>query len=827
MLQTEADLSSVPRGFRSLPLTSAEWIGGASPDEPGFLLRPARHSGGSVATFAFDLTGVSHRIAPDGCTVNAEALDEWRGRDFLSLLMANMDEGDRLEVAYIGDPDARGGRCFSLQILQTLRAPGAGQAAEKVRLRQQELTSLLSYLTQDYSFTPAPAARVRAALTRGVWRARFRPWGLLLELSARQRIGFAQSGDAGRCPFEPLRQTASLALPVHCLEGGPPDYNGLARFVADSAAAIKISLLFEPFHLTAEDARLLADAADAVEDGTARLLLPGAGTPEISLDTEARGRLHAHLAQWAAEPAGYRLSCCVSASAPPSASLLEYLRRKLFRCNNAADARPAARGQIRLDLRGAFHRNAPAPSPFPSRHLLGDVGVRRFFTDVPDGLARSGILLGHAGRPGCRREVRFAHEDRACHTYVVGATGSGKSTLLLNMIAQDMQNGAGVAVIDPHGDLYLDVLASVPPHRVDDVVLVDCCDYDRAVGLNFLECRGAHRHRQMNFVSNEVIRIFDQLYDLEKTGGPLFEQYMRNALLLVMDDEERPATLLDIPLLFEDADYRRALVNGCRNPIVAGFWSKQAERAGGDMALHNMAPYVTSKLNQFTSNALLRPMIGQPHSTFDFRELMDRQAILLVNLAKGSLGELDTRLLGMLVMGKLFCAALGRMDVPPARRPPFYLYVDEFQNFTTETVANLLSEARKYGLHLTLANQNLAQLSASLGKQSVLDAVIGNCGNLFLFRQGAIDAQQLQAYTMPYLRAQDLQELPSYHIVARLLARRRPLRPFVFQALSPLNTNQLTTDLIALTNTSKRKYTRPTSEVERSIFERRRGSTHV
>ncbi len=334
---------------------------------------------------------------------------------------------------------------------------------------------------------------------------------------------------------------------------------------------------------------------------------------------------------------------------------------------------------------------------------------------------------------------------------------------------------------------------------------------------------------QINLIVNEMIKIFDHLYDLRQTDGPMFELYMRNALLLVVDNDA-PGTLMDVPRVFEDKDYRDYLKCICKNPLVVRFWSEQAERAGGESALANIAPYITSKLNQFTHNALLRPIIGQCKSTIDFRQLMDHRQILLVNLSKGLLGELDTPMLRMLLIGKLFFAAMGRVDVPEAQRTPFHWYVDEFQNFTTGTVAHLLSESRKFGIRLTLANQNMAQLNRGYCRDSLIEAVLGNVGNLLVFRMGAADAEKLVTYTRPELGSQDLQYLPDFHAVARLLKHNTPLRPFVFQTLPKqkrmmtAQTTRMVRDTIL--NNCRMHYTRSVLEVEREIIDRCNRTVH-
>jgi hypothetical protein len=363
-------------------------------------------------------------------------------------------------------------------------------------------------------------------------------------------------------------------------------------------------------------------------------------------------------------------------------------------------------------------------------------------------------------------------------------------------------------------------LKAIPRQRARDVVLVDPCDFEHSVGINFLECKGPNKQVQMNFIVNEMVKIFDRLYDLSKTGGPMFEQYMRNALFLVMESKLSEPTLMDIPMVFEDDDFRRFLKRSCRNPIVESFWGRQAELVRGEASLENIAPYITCKLNQFTTNALLRPIIGQSKSTIDFRGLIDNRKILLVNLSKGLLGELDTQLLGMLIIGKLFCSAMGRVSLSPESRRPVFLYVDEFQNFTTDTVAHMISEARKFGIYLTLANQNMTQLQKNEGKENILETVLGNVGTILFFRLGAADAEKLETYTKPELCAQDLQYLSDFHVVGKLLSNNSPSRPFVFNTL-PISQPENSAGVGSIIKVSRKKYTVPTEQVEFNIIKRR------
>jgi DNA helicase HerA-like ATPase len=424
---------------------------------------------------------------------------------------------------------------------------------------------------------------------------------------------------------------------------------------------------------------------------------------------------------------------------------------------------------------------------------------------------------------GRGRPVFLQEEDRRRHTFLLGATGTGKSTFLHHLVLQDLAAGAGLCLLDPHGDLHEAVLHGVDGrHR--DLVVIEVGDGGGAPGINVLEVEGdgRERSRTATFVSNEMIAILDCLYDLRDTGGPMFETYMRNSLLLAMENRIPGSTLLDIPLLFEDAGFRERLLENCTNPYIVSFWRQQAERAGGDASLRNIAPYVTSKLNQFTHNALLRPIVGQARSTVDFRACMDEGKVVLVNLAKGLLGETSSRLLGMLVLGKLFAAAVGRSRIPAADRRPFHLFIDEAHAFSTSTAAHMMAEARKFGLHLTLATQTLAPVGEGRS-QELGEALLGNAGTLLLFRLGAPDAGKMERYTAPELKARDLEDLPNFHVAARLLVDGRPTRPFVFRTPSPppSPSPERVGDRRKRLLEVRRAHTRSVDEVEEAILRRR------
>jgi hypothetical protein len=344
-----------------------------------------------------------------------------------------------------------------------------------------------------------------------------------------------------------------------------------------------------------------------------------------------------------------------------------------------------------------------------------------------------------------------------------------------------MERGDGLCLIDPHGDFAENMLSYVPRERAEDVIYFNPADTGRPIGMNLLEFDPKYPE-QKTFVINELINIFDKLYDLKATGGPIFEQYMRNAALLIMEDPESGSTLMEIPKVLADAEFRKYKLSKCKNPVVRDFWIKEAEKAGGEAAMANVVPYITSKLTQFISNDMMRPIIAQQKSAFNFREVMDQGKILILNLSKGQIGEMNAYLLGMVIVGKILMAALSRGDIDEKSRRPFYMYIDEFQNVTTGSIASILSEARKYGLSLNIAHQYIGQLVKN-NDTSLRDAVFGNAGTIGVYRVGTEDAQFLEKEFAPTFSAFDLVNVPARNLYLKLLIDGTASKPFNMKTL--------------------------------------------
>ncbi len=454
--------------------------------------------------------------------------------------------------------------------------------------------------------------------------------------------------------------------------------------------------------------------------------------------------------------------------------------------------------------------------PNPTLDVPGIKTLKYRQLPPPPDLPNSGLLIGKSVYRGREENVFLTEDDRRRHLYVIGQTGTGKTNLILNMAIQDVKDGKGLAIIDPHGDLVQDVLNSIPQKRYEDVIYFDPGSLQRPLGLNMLEYN-FDRPEEKTFIVNELWLIFDRLYDMKTTGGPMFEQYMRNALLLLMEDApNEPATLMEVLRVFTDEDYRNRKLSRINNPIVVDFWQKQAAKATGDVGLQNIAPYVTSKFNNFTANDYMRPIIGQVKSAFSFREAMDEGKILLINLSKGKIGDLNANLLGMIIVGRLLMAALSRVDIKDqARRRDFYLYIDEFQNFTTDSISTILSEARKYRLNLTIAHQYIDQL-----EEKIKDSVFGNVGSKVVMRVSAKDAEYLVKEFAPYVDPEDLINIDNFNAYVRLLINGGVTPPFNIRALkAPIGDPEVGEKLAQL---SFLKYGRPREEVELEIRNRLR-----
>ena len=394
-----------------------------------------------------------------------------------------------------------------------------------------------------------------------------------------------------------------------------------------------------------------------------------------------------------------------------------------------------------------YSKTAPAPSEIPAE----------------------GLYLGTSSYRGIKRQVYIGDDDRRRHVYIIGKTGTGKTELLKSLIMQDIRAGKGICFMDPHGDAIEDLLKIIPPERAEDIVYFNPGDTERPMGLNLLE---ATTEDEKHFVATSVINMMYKLFDPYKTGivGPRFEHAVRNAMLTAMSDEG--STFVEVMRILTDAGFVQEILPKVTDPIVRRYWTDQIAQTA-DFHKSEVLDYIVSKFGRFVTNKMIRNIIGQSKSSFSFRKVMDEGKILLINLAKGEIGEENSNFLGLVLVPRILMAAMSRQDVPEDQRRDFYLYVDEFQNFATPDFAQILSEARKYRLNLCVANQFIGQV-----EEEVKNAVFGNVGTIIAYRVGVTDASYLSHEFTPTFAEDDLLNIERYHVYIKTIVNNEPVPPF-------------------------------------------------
>ncbi|HNZ84612.1 MAG TPA: DUF87 domain-containing protein, partial [Candidatus Woesebacteria bacterium] len=426
---------------------------------------------------------------------------------------------------------------------------------------------------------------------------------------------------------------------------------------------------------------------------------------------------------------------------------------------------------------------------------------------------KEGLYLGDNLYRGITKKFYMAPVDRQRHFYIVGQTGVGKSWLLADMALQDIKAGKGVCFIDPH-DTFESILERIPPERVDDVIYFDPSQTERPMGFNVMEC---DREDQKDFVTSSIINLMYKLYDPYKTGivGPRFEHAIRNIMLTVMT--EPGATFIEIVRCLTDQSYVQAILPKVKDPMVRRYWTDQIAQTS-DFHKSEVLDYIVSKFGRFITNTMMRNIIGQSTSSFDFRRAMDEGKILIINLAKGTIGEENSAFLGLVLIPKILIAAMSRQDIPEEKRRDFYLYVDEFQNFATQDFAVILSEARKYHLNLTVANQFISQMD-----DEVKNAVFGNVGTICSFRLGISDAGFLTKQFQPEFGEHDLLNLGTGEVYLKTMVNGVPKDPFSLKVAAVEKKkpgNPKMAEMIK--RLSALKYGRPRALVEAEIAQRAR-----
>jgi type IV secretion system coupling TraD/TrwB family protein len=571
-----------------------------------------------------------------------------------------------------------------------------------------------------------------------------------------------------------------LGIPTELGHAWGPDLNRLAQVLAQPALdGTVVEFKLQRFPRKAPLLRALAD----IYLSLARQLEGAAGKNPVArawIEQQLRT-----LAPWYAAKEGVRLMTRLSAPAPLPAPILDLVSRTLYGSALARDGEEDLLyfGDAWPTCDLAFLEALPA---FVAKHKAVQARKKRLAA-----AERPGVRLGAHAEDAS--PVVLGNEARAQHLYMIGGTGTGKSTLMANMIVQDMEAGEAIVVIDPHGSLVEDVLRLVPKKRKKDVVYLHPTDPKGAFTLNLLEPLSSDLAVERNRCANDLIALMKIVYpEPPEAYGPMFQNYFRNALFLVLGGREDKATLAEVRRVFADENFRQELTFACPIPDVQGFWRDIAENirhSGENASISNVAPYIDAKLTQLSGNPVVERIIGKPKSTIDFRKIVAEKRICLINLAQGLIGSSDARFLGGLLLARLsaYLKMHAMAHAQDAQRAPLPLrvYLDEVQSYADEALAESMAQMRKFGLSYVLANQNFAQITGRGWRPNVGQEILGNAGSIVAFRISNFDAELLAPWFFPTVRREDLIQLPNYRAAVRLLPGAEPCDPFVFKTDPP------------------------------------------
>lgn len=613
-------------------------------------------------------------------------------------------------------------------------------------------------------------------------------------------FAIADGGDLRRRELVVSRNGDSALRVASFLTPSQADPSVLLRLLAASPAGAVLSMAVAPLELDGVARAGLQDSLSRIEDALIDPL--GASDGDGAYPAPQNDRAPVTLLAPAARTLGMRLTQPErTASLRVSLASAGPLDRALV--SAAAAAFGAGVGAVRFlpatesAERASFARNLDAVQFFPWGESNEDYGSRCYLAVVPEAQAALRLPSVDGGPALCVRAIdpaphsvptgvpqrgtplgcdvmgrvaAIGDADRSRHTYVIGQTGTGKSTLLLNSMLRDVKRGMGLALIDPHGDLADDFLDRFPEERADDLVLFDASDAVRPIGLNLFD---VHTDWERDFVIQDIIGMLYRMYDPGHTGiiGPRFEHWLRSAAVTLMSGPQ-PGTFIDVPRLFLDEGFLASRLADVRDPFVRMFWLDEMSQTS-DFHKSEMRGWFVAKWGAFMSNAMMRRILGQTNTTVRIDEIMRTGKVLVARLPKGEVGEINMSLLGMILLNKLQMAAMGRAGEPTAKRTPFALYVDEFQNFALSSFESMIAEARKYGLHLTLAHQHLDQCPDRIRK-----AVLGNVSNKIVFRLGLPDALLLEGDMDGAYSARDLTRIENFRCVIRMAVEGRPVPPF-------------------------------------------------
>ena len=561
-----------------------------------------------------------------------------------------------------------------------------------------------------------------------------------------------------------------------------------------------------------------------LQSGSLSIFHPKSPIASYSVATHLVDSCVASLRHWLQHPdGGFAVDCVLQSNSPMSVASRQHIvgdvfGKRQYECVRTSESF-SQKGMAVPEFSWAIDSGQGLPALIPATALFDTLGVPRHFT-VPTAIPQSaGSRIGTTVCGFRSTAIQLPFASRSRHVAVVGSTGCGKSSLFTQMMAADIADPdrtCGVGLIDPHGSLYQRVLEMVPLSRADDVVLIDTSDVLSTTCLNPLE--GMKDDPQMaSFLVSEIMSLVDVLFEGQDTSGPLTRSNLRNLLLLTAGTPGRNSTLLDALRIIEDKGYAEFMIAKCKDRNVANYWHKFMKTESSHTGYDEWIPYISSRLSPFVASPIMKRLIGRPDSTIDLGQAMQDRKIVLFNLNKGVLNEIECQILGSLILTKFFGAALGRSRIPEAQRVPFHLYVDEAATFANDSTPRLFSEARKFGLCLNVAFQSMSQLENRWGRSSIAASILANTATKFIMRLGPADLPTMGPYFQPHFEAGELTSLPDFHAVACISDNNRPLPPFVLKADYPRPNPEIHASVKYLEELSRSRYAVPIKQANRDL----------
>jgi len=788
------------------------WFTGSipgSPLGPRTDVQPGMDAGCShVAEFHLELVSVSH--GPAVSHDQAAYQPDHQVQRAWAALSASLVPGQRLRFLHIGEGAQSQARGYRMLIAGQGFARGADRATTLARRLMTELRVALALIAPCLGFRDTSA------------NADLRPWewaqAVQLQPAALSVLPSAVPADGCATVF--VSDAVRLPLPVRAtlqaLAGG-------VAALASSPEKVAVQVDLFPVFLDEGSRKHVQELACRLLDTPlARLAVVDSEDRCQPASAAMAQAVDVALREWMHRGTGLQMRVCARCpdGSTPTATVLNLIGEELwqgrpFSLTTAEDSNPPVEFKGCLDLARLILSSHPWPPLLPDpQHLLAR-GLRFHQHRQPGGLPIEGAVLGYMPGAFTDATVRLHEVAWSRHLHVLGASGSGKTRLLQQLIADRLRRGHGLILLDPHGDLFEAAHADCPPWREGDLVSLDFGDFAHAPALNLLQCHGDRVDVQRTFLIHALCETFLQMYPENKDAfGPMFFTYLTYAARLALQDTAFKATVLDVPRVFSEPAFRRGLIERCSDVDVRSFWQGVAQRAGGDASLDKLAPHIVAKFVDLQQPPM-RAFLGQAESSIDLRAIMDAGKPLLINLAKGILGERQSRFLGLLLTSRILAAVLSRAELPADQRKTCHLVVDEFGSMLTPAFEGMLSEGRKFGLSAVLAHQHMAQLPPALAQ-----SVLTNTGSRIVMRVGADDAQMLARWVAPEFGAQDLMTLPDRYAVARLQVPGGVTPPFLMHTLDCPDAPQDSASRArfeALRASSRLRYCRPVAEVEREI----------